>query len=143
MGNLIAGSMGEQMKKNQEMMQQMNRIKMERQIQFQYQMQKKQMAMQIAGSRDTCHWISAFYATIAAGLITGFRKTRKPSLLAPLVPLAFPTAYFWDLAYGNKIQRIKNEADSILKNEEDALVYVLGPQPSLPAAPVVNSVEKN
>ena len=27
MGNLIAGSMGEQMKKNQELMQQMNKIK--------------------------------------------------------------------------------------------------------------------
>ncbi|KAJ8710297.1 hypothetical protein PYW07_009663 [Mythimna separata] len=130
MGNLIAGGVGEQMKKNQEMMQQMNKIKMERQIQFQYQMQKKQMAMQLAGSRDTCHWITAFYATIATGLITGFTKTRKPGLLIPLVPLAFPTAYFWDLAYGNKIRRIKTEADSILTNELDILEQVLGPPPS-------------
>ncbi|KAJ8710603.1 hypothetical protein PYW08_009118 [Mythimna loreyi] len=130
MGNLIAGSMAEQMKKNQEKMQQMNKIKMERQMQFQYQMQKKQLAMQIAGSRDTCHFISAFYVTIATGLITGFTKTRKPALLIPLVPLAFPTAYFWDLAYGNKIHRIKTEADSILTNELDTIEFVLGPPPS-------------
>lgn len=44
---------------------------MERQIQLQYQMQERQMAMQIAKNRDTCLWFTTFYVTAAIGLFTG------------------------------------------------------------------------
>lgn len=45
---------------------------MERQIQLQYQMQERQMAMEIAKSRDTCLWLTAFYVTATTGLLTGY-----------------------------------------------------------------------
>lgn len=44
---------------------------MERQIQLQFQMQERQMAMTIAKNRDTCLWFTAFYITATAGLFTG------------------------------------------------------------------------
>ena len=34
---------------------------------------------------------------------------RKPVALVPLVPFGFIVAYFGDLAYGNKMHRIRGE----------------------------------
>lgn len=44
---------------------------MERQIQLQFQLQERQMAMQIAKNRDICLWVTTFYLTSVAGLFTG------------------------------------------------------------------------
>lgn len=57
---------------------------MERQIQLQYQMQERQMALQIAKNRDTCLWLTVFSITAATGLFTGFVfifKNRKVDAL--------------------------------------------------------------
>ncbi|CAH0696384.1 unnamed protein product [Spodoptera exigua] len=128
MGNYLTSGMEENLKKNQEFM---HRINMERQIQLQYQMQERQMAMQIARSRDTCLWFTTFYVVAAAGLGSGFRRTKRPYLLIPLVPLTFVTLYYWDLAYGNKIHRIRMEAEHIMTHEQDSLEWPCGlPTPS-------------
>ncbi|XP_053618147.1 plasminogen receptor (KT) [Plodia interpunctella] len=131
MGGFLSINMEENFKKNQEFIQTINKIKMERQIQLQFQIQERQMAMQIARNRDLCFWITAFYVTAGTGLITGFRRTKKPFLLVPLVPLTFVTLYHWDLAYGNKIHRIRMEAEHIMTHEADTLEWPCGlPSPS-------------
>ncbi|KOB69078.1 Transmembrane protein-like protein [Operophtera brumata] len=105
MGNYFTVNMEENFKNNQEFIQNINKIKMERQIQLQHQLQERQMAMTIAKNRDTCL----------------FRRTKRPYLLMPLIPLTFTTLYYWDLAYGNKIHRIRMEAEHIMTHEADYL----------------------
>ncbi|XP_004927282.1 plasminogen receptor (KT) [Bombyx mandarina] len=131
MGNLFSVSMEENYKRNQEFLQTINKVKMERQIQLQYQMQERQMALEIAKNRDTCLWITAFYITTATGLFTGFRRTKRQYLLMPLVPLTFITLYYWDLAYGNKVHRIRMEAEHVMTHEAESLEWPCGlPSPS-------------
>ncbi|XP_063388372.1 plasminogen receptor (KT) isoform X2 [Cydia fagiglandana] len=131
MGNHFTINMEENFKKNQEFIQTINKIKMERQIQLQYQMQERQMALQIAKNRDTCLWMTAFYITATTGLFTGFRRTKRPYLLMPLIPLTFVTLYYWDLAYGNKVHRIRMEAEHIMTHEAESLEWPCGlPSPS-------------
>ncbi|XP_026332767.1 plasminogen receptor (KT)-like [Hyposmocoma kahamanoa] len=131
MGNYFTINMEENFKKNQEFIQTINKIKMERQIQLQYQMQERQVAMQIAKNRDTCLWLTTFSIATATALFTGFRRTKRQYLLMPLVPLTFVTLYFWDLAYGNKMHRIRMEAEHIMTHEADMLEWPCGlPSPS-------------
>ena len=42
-----------------------------------------------------------------------YRTTKKPTILAPLLPLTFGVGYQADLSYGNKINRIKTEAENV------------------------------
>ncbi|CAK1590937.1 unnamed protein product [Parnassius mnemosyne] len=131
MGGLISINLEENYKKNEKFLQSLNEIAMERQIQLQYQMQERQRALQIARSRDIFLWFSAFNITAATGLLTGFRRTKRPYLLAPLVPLMFVNLYYWDLAYGNKVHRIRMEAEHIMSHESDMLELPCGlPTPS-------------
>jgi hypothetical protein len=53
---------------------------------------------------------------------------RQPWILGPLVPLTFVVAYQADLAYGNKMERVIAEADSMLEKERKML--------ALPGAPL-------
>lgn len=73
--------------------------------------------MQIAQARDMFHWFGSFYAVAATAMIAGFRRSHKPGILVPLLPLTFVFGYQADLAYGNKIHRIRG-TDTIkeLKN---------------------------
>ncbi|XP_075985631.1 plasminogen receptor (KT) isoform X2 [Anticarsia gemmatalis] len=131
MGNYLTVNMEENFKKNQEFIQSINKIKMERQIQLQYQLQERQMALQIAKSRDTCLWLTAFSVTAVAGLFTGFRRTKRAYLLMPLIPLTYVTLYYWDMAYGNKVHRIRMEAEHIMTHEAESLEWPCGlPTPS-------------
>jgi hypothetical protein len=45
----------------------------------------------------------------AAGMLTGFQRSRKPGVLVPLLPLTFILGYQIDMAYGNKLKRIKRK----------------------------------
>ena len=38
-----------------------------------------------------------------------YRKTRKPGIIVPLLPLTFIVCYLGDMAYGTKMQRIRGE----------------------------------
>lgn len=100
----------------------------ERQIETQQQMRERMMAVQIAGTRDLCRWFGAFYGLAAVGLIAGAIRTRKPQLVAPLVPLSFVLAYQYDMAWGfpgypSKIERIVAEADDILLHQQKYLGF--------------------
>ncbi|KAG7300716.1 hypothetical protein JYU34_015042 [Plutella xylostella] len=123
--------MEENFKKNQEFIQSINKIKMERQIQLQYQLQERRDALQIAKNRDFCLWFTAFYIVSTAGLFTGFRRTKRAYFMFPMIPLSFITLYSWDLAYGNKEHRLRMEAEHIMTHEADLLETPCGlPTPS-------------
>jgi len=64
---------------------------------MQNQMRERMVAMQIARSREMLNWFGSFYLLAATGMVTGFRKTAKPGLLAPLLPLTFILGYQIDL----------------------------------------------
>ena len=67
------------------------------------------VAMQLARSREMLNWFGSFYVLAAVGMITGFRRSAKPGVLVPLLPLTFVLGYQVDLAYGSKLNRIRGE----------------------------------
>ena len=73
---------------------------------MQNQMRERMVAMQIARSREMLNWFGSFYLLAAAAMVTGFRKSRRPGILVPLLPLTFVLGYQLDLAYGKKLHRI-------------------------------------
>ncbi|AWP15139.1 putative plasminogen receptor (KT) isoform 5 [Scophthalmus maximus] len=135
MGFLLSKSMDANFKKQQEFMLHNARLQMERQILMQNQMRERQLAMQIAWSREFLKYFGTFFAVTAVGLAAGAVKKRKPALLAPIVPLSFIFAYQMDSAYGTLIYRMRGEAQSILASEQDRLDLPHG-------TPTFDSIEK-
>jgi len=121
MGAFVSRAVEKNMKSNQEFMLEMNRITVERQLQMQNQMRERMAAMQIAKNRELLNWFGSFYLLTAAGMLTGYKKSRRPGILVPLVPLSFIFAYQIDLAYGNKLHRIRGEAENIINYESELL----------------------
>ncbi|CAB3372455.1 Hypothetical predicted protein [Cloeon dipterum] len=111
----------EAQRKQQEFVAEVNRVSLERQIQLQNQMRQRIMAMQVARARELFFWLGAFYGVATLGMLAGFRRTRKPGVLVPLLPLTFVVAYHGDMAYGNKLHRIRTEAENIMQFEEEIL----------------------
>jgi len=88
---------------------------------MQNQMRERMVAMQIARSREMLNWFGSFYALTAIGMFTGYKKSQKPGILVPLLPLSFILAYQIDLAYGSKLHRIRGEAENIINYESELL----------------------
>ncbi|XP_027217103.1 plasminogen receptor (KT) isoform X1 [Penaeus vannamei] len=126
MGNSADKGLNENLRRNHELMAESQRIGLERQIHMQNEMREKLMSMQIARARELLYWFGAFYAISAIGMIAGFRRTRKPGTLVPLLPLTFIVAYQADLAYGSKLNRIKMEAENILVFERELVSMPMG-----------------
>ncbi|XP_066916324.1 plasminogen receptor (KT)-like [Clytia hemisphaerica] len=115
---LIASSMKETMednlKKQQDFMLQTQQMQLGRQIAMQHMMAKKQMSIQMARQREMFNWIASFTGTVSFFAVVAATKSKNPKLLAPILPLGFITAYQWDMAHGDKMQRIKRDAEFIL-----------------------------
>jgi len=126
MGSLLGKTMENNFQKNQDFMQENQRVMMERQIQMQNEMRERMMAQSIARSREMFTWVASFYLIASLAMIRGYRTTKKPTILAPLLPLTFGVGYQADLSYGNKINRIKTEAENILMFERDLIESPLG-----------------
>lgn len=135
MGFLLSKSMDANFKKQQEFMLHNARLQMERQILMQNQMRERQMAMQIAWSREFLNYFGTFFTVATLGLTVGAVKRRKPSLLAPIIPLGFILAYQIDSAYGTLVYRIRGEAENIMASENDRLGLPHG-------TPSFDSIEK-
>lgn len=89
-----------------------------------------EMALAIAKIRDRVQWGCGLYSFLFLGATTYFVKHKdlpKP-LIPPLVVGGFALLFFGDMAYGNKLRRVANEAEHILKYERDLLI----PPPSTP-----------
>jgi len=119
MGSVVGKAMEKNFEKQQEFMLELNRVTVERQIQMQNQMRERMQAMQMARAREMFAWLASFYALATVGMVAGYRRTGKPSALAPVLPLSFVLAYQADLAYGSKMERIRGEAENILMFESD------------------------
>ena len=71
MGMIMGKAMDENLQKNQDFMQEMQRVTMERQIQMQNEMRERMMAQQIAKSREMFTWLSTFYLVAGLAMIRG------------------------------------------------------------------------
>ncbi|XP_057580012.1 plasminogen receptor (KT) isoform X3 [Hippopotamus amphibius kiboko] len=107
MGFIFSKSMNENMKTQQEFMLMNSRLQLERQLTMQNEMRERQMAMQIAWSREFLKYLGTFCGIAAVSLTAGAIKKKKPAFLFPIVPLGFVLTYQYDMGYGTLIQRMK------------------------------------
>ncbi|XP_019582727.1 plasminogen receptor (KT) isoform X1 [Rhinolophus sinicus] len=121
MGFIFSKSMNENMKNQQEFMLMNARLQLERQLMMQNEMRERQMAMQIAWSREFLKYFGTFFGIAAISLTAGAIKRKRPAFLFPLVPLSFVLTYQYDLGYGTLLQRMKGEAENILETEKSKL----------------------
>ncbi|XP_053696504.1 plasminogen receptor (KT) [Sabethes cyaneus] len=127
MGSFFSHPTGaEVLKKNQEYISEMNKIKMERWIQMHYQIKERETALQISRARELFYWLGSFYCVATVGLIGRYNSTRRFAVLGPIVPLTFLVAYYADLAYGTKVHRIIAEAEMIMQHEPELLEWPSG-----------------
>ncbi|KAB0358333.1 hypothetical protein FD755_019781 [Muntiacus reevesi] len=96
-------------------------VQLERQLIMQNEMRERQMAMQIAWSREFLKYFGTFFGITAVSLTAGAIKGKKPVLIFPMVPLGFVLAYQYDMGYGTLIHRMKGEAENILETEKSKL----------------------
>lgn len=82
------------------------------------QIRERQMAMNLARQRDMTHFMGAFY-TVAVPLLVRAARNGSPAAAGPILPLTFLLAYNVDMAYGNKMVRIRAEAENILNDPEE------------------------
>ncbi|XP_018425764.1 PREDICTED: plasminogen receptor (KT) [Nanorana parkeri] len=135
MGSFFSRSMDQNLKKQQEFMLLNSQLQLERQILMQNQMREKQMAMQIAWSREFLKYYGTFFSLAALGLTSGAIRGKKPALFIPVVPLGFVFAYQYDMGYGTLIRRMKGSAEDIIENENHLLELPQG-------LPSFESIEK-
>ncbi|XP_077201087.1 plasminogen receptor (KT) [Paroedura picta] len=127
MGFIFSKSVNENIKNQQEFMLMNSRLQLERQLLMQNQMRERQMAMQIAWSREFLKYFGVFFGLAAVGLTAGAIKKKKPGLFLPMVPLSFIFAYQYDMSYGSLLQRMKGEAENILDADCTMLEMPKGP----------------
>ncbi|XP_068091682.1 plasminogen receptor (KT) [Hyperolius riggenbachi] len=121
MGSFFSSAFNENMKRQQEFMVMNSQLQLERQIQMQNQMRERQMAMQIAWTREFLKYYGTFFSLAALGLTAGAIKGKKPALFVPVIPLGFVFAYQYDMGYGTLIRRMKGSAESIIEHESHLL----------------------
>eukprot|EP00490_Sorites_sp_Unknown_P024653 CAMPEP_0114661302 /NCGR_PEP_ID=MMETSP0191-20121206/22173_1 /TAXON_ID=126664 /ORGANISM="Sorites sp." /LENGTH=153 /DNA_ID=CAMNT_0001893311 /DNA_START=84 /DNA_END=545 /DNA_ORIENTATION=+ len=109
-GENMAKNMKQTMKENGDMM-------VENQKKVAMQRREMMMATNIAFARDQFKFLSAFTGTVGTLGIIAFAKKRNPAGLIPLLPLSFLLAYQYDMCYGNKMLRVRDEANKILASE--------------------------
>ncbi|KAM7330067.1 plasminogen receptor (KT) [Alexandromys fortis] len=121
MGFIFSKSMNENMKNQREFTVMHSQLQLERQLAMQNEMRERQMAMQIAWSREFLKYFGTFFGIATISLTSGAIKQKKPALLIPIVPLSFIFTYQYDLGYGTLLQRMKREAEDILETEKAKL----------------------
>uniref|UniRef100_A0A667IAW4 Plasminogen receptor with a C-terminal lysine n=1 Tax=Lynx canadensis TaxID=61383 RepID=A0A667IAW4_LYNCA len=109
MGFIFSKSMNENMKNQQEFMLMNARLQLERQLMMQNEMRERQMALQIAWSREFLKYFGTFFGIAAISLTAGAIRRKKPAFLFPIIPLGFVLTYQYDLGYGTLLQRMKGQ----------------------------------
>ncbi|EFA78411.1 hypothetical protein PPL_09062 [Heterostelium album PN500] len=78
-------------------------------------MMKKQIAFQMAVTRERTYWFGGV-TTLGFIALLSAKMRGKPvpeAAIAPLVALSVATAYQYDMAFGDKMNRIKKMAQDI------------------------------
>ncbi|XP_070287706.1 plasminogen receptor (KT) isoform X3 [Myotis yumanensis] len=122
MGFICSKSMNENMKNQQEFMLMNARLQLERQLMMQNEMRERQMAMQVAWSREFLKYFGTFFGIAAISLTAGAIKRKKPAFLFPIIPLGFVLTYQYDLGYGTLLQRMKGLAQWMEHRPADSRV---------------------
>jgi len=138
MGNIMGKAMEENFNKNKKFMIEMQGVQLERQIHMQDQMRLRMQALQVARAREMFYWWAAFYGIGLAGAIAAVKRTKNRAIIFPFFPLTFIVAYQADLAYGNKLARIKAEADNIMQFEPELLKQPCG----IPTASLIDAARQ-
>jgi hypothetical protein len=77
------------------------------------------MAHQFAIGKDRFMFFQVLYGFAVIGLPLRAIKTKNPGILAPLVPLSIVFAYQWDMFYGNKMARVKLDAENMIREQPE------------------------
>ena len=75
------------------------------------------MAVNMARTRDMLMYFGVFTGALTLFATAALIKKRNPAGFIPVFPLCFICAYQYDLAYGNKLNRVQAEAGRILDQE--------------------------
>jgi len=109
------------MDKQMDFQSQSMQLGMERQLVMQNEMRERQMSMQLARAREIFKYYSVFYCCVVTAGVIGAIKKKNPTPLIPIVPLGFVCTFQYDAAYGNLMERVKEEAERILIEERSRL----------------------
>ena len=99
-----------------------------------------QMAVNIAKARDTIHVFGSAWLTLVTTVSIAHMAGRKPPSIVglPIVAGALVMGNMADMAYGNKLARVNQEAAYILEHERARLV----PFPQAPFAKFYSAEER-
>mmetsp|Transcript_328 Transcript_328/g.458 ORF Transcript_328/g.458 Transcript_328/m.458 type:complete len:153 (-) Transcript_328:41-499(-) len=98
-------------------------IMISNQKKLQMRIRETQMAVNIGFARDNFKWYAAFYSVVSPLCIIGAVKTKKPVSIIPLIPLSFALAFQYDMAYGDKLFRVRYEAEMVLEKEREKFLF--------------------
>ena len=115
MGSAIAGKMGVSMKEN-------SKVMLVNQKETMLLNRQTMMAVQYSVGKERFQWFSAFYLSLCVILPIISFKTKKPATMVPLYPLSFVFFYQYDMFKGNKMERIRRDAEKMIK-ESPELFY--------------------
>ncbi|CAD8056974.1 unnamed protein product [Paramecium primaurelia] len=116
MGSTITNSMKENQKEMQKEMQ-------KKQLEMMLKQRQTQLAMQFASGKEFFNWFASFYALIFPLCILGALKKKSPFPIIPLIPLGFVCGYQYDMYYGDKMKRIRLEAERLIDNEPQLFYF--------------------
>lgn len=74
-------------------------------------------------TRERFWYFSNFAYLAAIGLTLGAIAKKDPRIAFPLLPISFAYAFQYDMCYGNMMERVMSEADTLLV--EKPLKFVL------------------
>ncbi len=88
------------------------------------QMKQRQLmlATQYARGKDLFMFFQAFYFTALFGGMMSLIKTKSPGGIIPLVPLSFVYAYQYDMYHGNKMERIRRDAEKLIETSPELFI---------------------
>ena len=77
------------------------------------------LAVKFATMKEVFHYAATLYGTVSTILLIGVLKTKNPALLAPSLIFGFPLHYLYDTVYGDKISKIRTEANRMILEEPE------------------------
>ncbi|XP_076818433.1 plasminogen receptor (KT)-like [Clavelina lepadiformis] len=117
----MKATMEENFKKQQDFQYSAFQLQLERQLVMQNEIRERQMSMGIGRAREIVKYYGTFYSLLVIGGTLGAIKTKRMTPLLPAVPLGFVFAYQLDAAYGTLLQRVRAEAENIMRDERDLI----------------------
>jgi len=128
MGNIATRATDNMIEKQKSLQTEMITLQLNNQVQMQERMMRKQIALNMALTKERTYWFGGVAGVLYLGLLGSILK-KKPDMArviaAPTALITVVTAYQWDLAWGDKINRVKKMADEIEHNPE----YWISPLP--------------